>query len=128
MKVFDWNVDLKVGAKQAKVNGTLWWIPTGQVDRADALIAAAVAKEAQAKPPEAHARSVGGDDDAGRDRDVARRRGRAGRGDRVGLLVVLVHCRLARARCRRAAPRRGRRVRARRRGGGDPSAPKGEVW
>ena len=29
MKVFDWNVPLKVGADKVKVNGTLWWIPVG---------------------------------------------------------------------------------------------------
>lgn len=50
MKVFDWSVPLKVGAKKVKVDGTLWWIPSRQIDKADALIAAAVAKEAQSKP------------------------------------------------------------------------------
>jgi hypothetical protein len=54
MKVFDWNVPLKVGAERVKVKGTLWWVPSGQLEQADALIAAAVAKQArQAKAPPA---------------------------------------------------------------------------
>jgi hypothetical protein len=48
-KVFDWIVPLSVGGKRVKASGTLWWVPTGQLERADALIAAAVKKEAQAK-------------------------------------------------------------------------------
>ena len=56
MKVFDWNVPLKVGADRVKVKGTLWWLPSGQLEQADALIAAAVAKQSrQAKPPPATA-------------------------------------------------------------------------
>ena len=47
VKVFDWNVPLKVGARRAKVSGTLWWIPTDELDRADALIATAEAKSAR---------------------------------------------------------------------------------
>jgi hypothetical protein len=49
MKVFDWNVPVKVGVKRVKVSGKLWWVPTGQLERADALIAAAVAKERREK-------------------------------------------------------------------------------
>ena len=48
-KVFDWIVPLSVGGKRVKASGTLWWVPTGQLERADALIAAAVKKEARAK-------------------------------------------------------------------------------
>jgi hypothetical protein len=56
MKVFDWNVPLKVGAERVKVEGTLWWVPSGQLEQADALIAAAVARQApQAGPPPAAA-------------------------------------------------------------------------
>jgi len=55
MKVFDWNVPLKVGASRVKVNGTLWWVPSAQIDRADALIAAAVAKAARESKPSAPA-------------------------------------------------------------------------
>ena len=46
-KVFDWVVPLSVGGKRVKASGTLWWVPTGQLKRADALIAAAVKKEAK---------------------------------------------------------------------------------
>jgi len=49
MKIFDWNVPVKVGGEHVKVSGKLWWVPTGQLERADALIAAAVAKEAREK-------------------------------------------------------------------------------
>ena len=49
MKVFDWNVPVKVGVERVKVSGKLWWVPTGQLERADALIAAAVAKERREK-------------------------------------------------------------------------------
>ncbi len=52
-KIFDWVVPLGIGGKRVKVSGTLWWIPTGQLKRANALIAAAVAKEAQEKQAEA---------------------------------------------------------------------------
>lgn len=55
MKVFDWNVPLEVGASRVKVNGTLWWIPSDQIDRADALIAAAVAKASRESKPAAPA-------------------------------------------------------------------------
>ena len=48
-KVFDWVVPLGVGGKRVKASGTLWWVPTGQLARADALIATAVAKEARQK-------------------------------------------------------------------------------
>ena len=54
MKVFDWTVPLKVGVRPVKVSGTLWWVPTGQIERADALIAAALAtaaKERKAATP-----------------------------------------------------------------------------
>jgi hypothetical protein len=57
MKVFDWTVPLKVGVRPVKVSGTLWWVPTGQIERADALIAAALAKASKerdaATPPPA---------------------------------------------------------------------------
>jgi len=48
-KVFDWVVPLGVGGERVKASGTLWWVPTGELRRADALIAAAVAKEAGEK-------------------------------------------------------------------------------
>ena len=51
MKIFDWKVPLKVGIDPVKVRGTLWWVPTAQLDRAEALIAAAAARQAQAGPP-----------------------------------------------------------------------------
>jgi hypothetical protein len=57
-KVFDWIVPLSVGGKRVKASGTLWWVPTGQIERADALIAAAVRKEAQAKEAAAAAAST----------------------------------------------------------------------
>jgi hypothetical protein len=51
-KVFDWVVPMSVGGERVKASGTLWWVPTGQRDNADALIAAATAKQAQkVKPP-----------------------------------------------------------------------------
>ena len=46
-KVFDWVVPLSVGGDRVKASGTLWWVPTGQLAKADALIAAATAKAAQ---------------------------------------------------------------------------------
>ena len=46
-KVFDWVVPMSVGGEPVKASGTLWWVPTGQLAQADALIAAATAKEAQ---------------------------------------------------------------------------------
>ena len=46
-KVFDWVVPLSVGGKRVKASGRLWWVPTGQPGRADALIAAAVTKETE---------------------------------------------------------------------------------
>ncbi len=46
-KVFDWVVPMSVGGERVKASGTLWWVPTGQLAQADALIAAATAKEAQ---------------------------------------------------------------------------------
>ena len=49
MKVFDWRVPVKVGVQRVKVTGTLWWVPTGDLTRADTLIAAAVAKQAREK-------------------------------------------------------------------------------
>jgi hypothetical protein len=131
MKVFDWNVPLKVGAKKAKVNGTLWWIPSRQIDKADALIAAAVAKEARskpAKPKPTTAASVGtttqvesettpveeavqaaasGSDSTSSSSSTALWLGLGA----VALLLVAA-----------GAYALGRR------GGGDQSAPKGEVW
>ncbi len=128
MKVFDWNVPLKVGAKQAKVNGTLWWIPTGQVDRADALIAAAVAKEAQAKPPKpTPAASAGTTTQAETETSPADEAVQAAATESdsssssstaVWLALGAVALLLVAA----GAYALGRR------GGGDPSAPKGEVW
>ena len=47
-KVFDWVVPLSVGGDRVKASGTLWWVPTAQLKRADALIAAATARERQA--------------------------------------------------------------------------------
>ena len=47
MKIFDWKVPLKVGADPVNVRGTLWWVPTAQLDRADALIAAAATRQAR---------------------------------------------------------------------------------
>ena len=46
-KVFDWVVPMSVGGDRVKASGTLWWVPTGQIDKADTLIAAATAKLAQ---------------------------------------------------------------------------------
>lgn len=46
-KVFDWVVPLSVGGDRVKASGTLWWVPTDQLAKADALIAAATAKAAQ---------------------------------------------------------------------------------
>jgi hypothetical protein len=54
-KVFDWVVPLGVGGNRVKASGTLWWVPTGQLARADGLIAAAVAKEAREKKVAAEA-------------------------------------------------------------------------
>lgn len=48
-KVFDWVVPLSVGGKRVKASGTLWWVPTAQLAKADSLIAAATAQEARAK-------------------------------------------------------------------------------
>jgi hypothetical protein len=39
---------MSVGGDRVKASGTLWWVPTGQLAKADALIAAATAKQAQA--------------------------------------------------------------------------------
>lgn len=47
-KVFDWVVPMSVGGDRVKASGTLWWVPTGQLAQADALIASATAKQAQA--------------------------------------------------------------------------------
>ena len=52
-KVFDWVVPLSVGGERVKASGTLWWVPTDQIERADALIAAATAKAAAAERPAA---------------------------------------------------------------------------
>jgi hypothetical protein len=46
-KVFDWVVPMSVGGKRVKASGTLWWVPTDQLAKADAVIAAATAKLAQ---------------------------------------------------------------------------------
>ena len=46
-KVFDWVVPMSVGGERVKASGTLWWVPTDQLAKADALIAAATAKQAQ---------------------------------------------------------------------------------
>lgn len=54
-KVFDWVVPLSVGGNRVKASGTLWWVPTGQLAKADALIAAATAKEAAKKKAAAEA-------------------------------------------------------------------------
>ena len=128
MKVFDWNVPLKIGADKVKVNGTLWWIPSAQIDKAEALIAAAVAKAAQAKPKpkpppaasvgtttqvetettaEEAVRAVTSESSSSSSSSAALWLGLAA----VVLLLVAA-----------GAYALGRR------GGGDPSAPKGEVW
>ena len=128
MKVFDWNVPLKVGADKVKVNGTLWWIPSAQIDKAEALIAAAVAKTAQAepkpKPPPAASvgtttqvetettaeeavRAVASESDSSSSSSAALWLGLAA----VALVLVAA-----------GAYALGRR------GGGGPSAPEGEVW
>ena len=128
MKVFVWNVPLKVGADKVKVNGTLWWIPSAQIDKAEALIAAAVAKTAQAepkpKPPPAASvgttnqvetettaeeavRAVASESDSSSSSSAALWLGIAA----VALVLVAA-----------GAYALGRR------GGGGPSAPEGEVW
>jgi hypothetical protein len=43
-KVFDWVVPLSVGGDRVKASGTLWWVPSAQLAKADALIAAATAR------------------------------------------------------------------------------------
>jgi hypothetical protein len=127
MKVFDWNVPLEVGARKVKVNGTLWWIPTGQIDEADALIAAAVAKEARSKPKPTPAASVGTTTQAetettpagGSVQAAASEQGSSSSSSTalwlgLGAMALLVVAAGAYALGRR--------------GGGGPSAPKGEVW
>ena len=57
-KVFDWVVPLSVGGKRVKASGTLWWVPSGQLERSDALIAAAVKKEAKEEEAAAEAAST----------------------------------------------------------------------
>ena len=47
-KVFDWVVPIGVGGVRVKAR-TLWWVPTGQRAKADALIAAALVREAESK-------------------------------------------------------------------------------
>jgi hypothetical protein len=54
-KVFDWVVPMSVGGDRVKASGTLWWVPTGQIDKADTLIAAATAKLAQEAKAKAQA-------------------------------------------------------------------------
>jgi hypothetical protein len=49
MKVFDWNVPLKV--EGVKVKGMLSWVSWGQLEQADALIAVGVAKQAGRQRP-----------------------------------------------------------------------------
>ena len=56
-KVFDWVVPMSVGGERVKASGTLWWVPTGQLAKADALIAAATAKQAQEAKAEAQAQA-----------------------------------------------------------------------
>ena len=51
-KVFDWVVPIGVGGVRVKASGTLWWVPTGQRANADALIAAALVREAETKQAE----------------------------------------------------------------------------
>jgi hypothetical protein len=57
-KVFDWVVPLSVGGDRVKASGTLWWVPTDQLAKADALIAAATAKLKQEKKAAAQAPAV----------------------------------------------------------------------
>ena len=128
MKVFDWNVPLKIGADKVKVNGTLWWIPSAQIDKAEALIAAAVAKAAQAKPKPKPppAASVGTTTQVETEttaeeavRAVTSESGSSSSSSAalwLGLAAVVLLLVAA------GAYALGRR------GGGDPSAPKGEVW
>ena len=129
MKVFDWNVPLKVGAEQGEGQRHAVVDPVG-ADRQGRRADRCGGREGSAGQAQAEAAACGfgRDDDSGRDRDD-RRGGRAAADVRVGLLVVLVRGALARARGRGArllvaagAYALGRR------GGGDPSAPKGEVW
>ena len=128
MKVFDWNVPLKIGADKVKVNGTLWWIPSAQIDKAEGLIAAAVAKAAQAKlkPKPPPAASVG-TTTQGETETTAEEAVRAVTSESsssssssaalwLGLAAVVLLLVAA------GAYALGRR------GGGEPSAPKGEVW
>lgn len=128
MKVFDWNVPLKIGADKVKVNGTLWWIPSAQIDKAEALIAAAVAKAAQAKPkPKPPPAASVGTTTQGETETTAEEAVRAVTSESsssssssaalwLGLAAVVLLLVAA------GAYALGRR------GGGDPSAPKGEVW
>lgn len=51
MKVFDWTVPLRVGGRRVEVSGTLWWIPTAELERAESLIAAATKAARQRRPP-----------------------------------------------------------------------------
>jgi hypothetical protein len=63
-RVFNWVVPLGVGGKRVKARGTLWWVPTGQAARAEALIAAAVAEEARQKAVAAQKRADDADEQA----------------------------------------------------------------
>lgn len=54
-KVFDWIVPLSVGGDRVKASGTLWWVPSAQLAKADALIAAATAKLKQEQKAAAQA-------------------------------------------------------------------------
>lgn len=56
-KVFDWVVPMSVGGKRVKASGTLWWVPTGQLAKADGLIAAATARLKQRAEAEARAQA-----------------------------------------------------------------------
>ena len=44
---------MSVGGERVKASGTLWWVPTDQLAKADALMAAATAKQAQEAKAEA---------------------------------------------------------------------------
>jgi hypothetical protein len=125
MKVFDWTVPLKVGVRPVKVNGTLWWVPDGQLERADALIAAALAKaarERQSTPPPAQATTEPAATTPATDTEptqaVPASESSSGSSSTVllGVIAVLVLALVAAG---------AYVVLLRRR---DPAAPKGEVW
>ena len=127
MKVFDWNVPLKVGADKVKINGTLWWIPSAQIDKAEALIAAAVAKGEQAKLKPPPAASVGTttqvETETTAEEAVGAAASESGSSSSSSAALWLGLAAVALVLVAAGAYALGRRG-----GGGDPSAPRGEVW